>query len=136
MVQVDDNRDTHPPLYKLRQCAHLLRSLRLLWLGQGRGLRATHTTADTHVRRPHVLKLEIQDLWDASDTKKNSLCTSRGPHVLRMENVTTNPCLMWPHYISYVIKLHTYSPYAYCSLDKGVAYKGGRGVGGQTNRWA
>ena len=36
-------------------------------LGQGRGLRTTHTTADTHVRRPHVLKLAIQDLWDASD---------------------------------------------------------------------
>ena len=27
-----------------------------------------HTCA--HVRRPHVLKLAIQDLWDASDLKK------------------------------------------------------------------
>ena len=34
------------------------------------GLHATHTTADTHVRRPHVLNLAIQDLWDASDQKK------------------------------------------------------------------
>ena len=39
--------------------------------------------------------------------KKNSWCTSRGPHVLKLANVTTNPCLMWPHYISYVIKLCT-----------------------------
>ena len=37
--------------------------------------------------------------------KKNSWCTSRGPHVLKLANVTTNPCLMWPHYISYVLKL-------------------------------
>ena len=28
-----------------------------------------HTTADTHVSRPHVLKLATQDLWDASDLK-------------------------------------------------------------------
>ena len=46
----------------------------------GRGLRATRTTADTHERRPRVLTLA---------------------------NVTTNPCLMWPHYILYVIKLRT-----------------------------
>ena len=39
--------------------------------------------------------------------KNNSWCTSRGPHVLKLANVTTNPCLMWPHYISYVIKLCT-----------------------------
>ena len=39
--------------------------------------------------------------------KKNSWCTSRGPHVLKLANVTTNPCLMWPHYLSYVMKIHT-----------------------------
>ena len=39
--------------------------------------------------------------------KKNSWCTSRGPHVLKLANVTTHPCLMWPHYILYVIKLRT-----------------------------
>ena len=33
--------------------------------------------------------------------KKNSW------HVLKLANVTTNPCLMWPHYISYIIKLRT-----------------------------
>ena len=44
-----------------------------------------------------MLKLAIQDLWD--QTKKNSWCTSRGPHVLKLANVMTNPCLMWPHYI-------------------------------------
>ena len=55
-----------------------------------------------------MLKLAIQDLWDASDLKKKkSRCTSRGPHVLKSANVMTNPCLMWPHYILYVIKLHT-----------------------------
>ena len=37
--------------------------------------------------------------------KKISWCTSRGPHVLKLANVMTNPCLMWPHYISYVLKL-------------------------------
>ena len=25
--------------------------------------------------------------------------------MLKLANVTTNPCLMWPHYISYTIKL-------------------------------
>ena len=54
-----------------------------------------------------MLKLAIQDLWDASDLKKNSWCTSRGLHVLKLVNVMTNPCLMWPHYISYIIKLCT-----------------------------
>ena len=39
--------------------------------------------------------------------KRYSWCTSRGPHVLKLPNVTTNPCLMWPHYISYIIKLRT-----------------------------
>ena len=39
--------------------------------------------------------------------KKKYQCTSRGPHVLKLANVTTIPCLMWPHYISYVIKLRT-----------------------------
>ena len=45
---------------------------------------------------------------------------------MQLANVTTNPCLMWPHYISYVIKLRTQlsGPYTYCSLDKGVAYTG------------
>ena len=38
---------TPPPLYKLRQSRKLLRSLRLLQLGHGRGLRATHTTTNT-----------------------------------------------------------------------------------------
>ena len=49
-----------------------------------------------------------------------------------LANVTTNPCLMWPHYISYVINyVHNYyGPYADCSLDKGVAYtrRGGGGL--------
>ena len=39
--------------------------------------------------------------------KKKSWCTSTGPHVLKLANVTTNPCLMWLHYISYIIKLCT-----------------------------
>ena len=39
--------------------------------------------------------------------KKNSWCTSTAPHVLKLANVTTYPCLMWPHYILYVIKLGT-----------------------------
>ena len=39
--------------------------------------------------------------------KKDSWCTSRGPHALKLANVTTNPCLMWPYYISYVIKSRT-----------------------------
>ena len=36
--------------------------------------------------------------------KTNSWCTSRGPHVLKLANATTNP---WPHYISCEIKLRT-----------------------------
>ena len=51
---------------------------------------------------------------------QTSWCTSRGPHVPKLANVTTNPCLMWPHYV----------PYAYCSLDKGIAYTKGGGGGG------
>ena len=47
--------------------------------------------------------------------------------MLKLANVTTNPCLMWQHYISYVHNY--YGPYAYCSLDKGVAYT--RGGGGK-----
>ena len=39
--------------------------------------------------------------------KKKPWWTSRGPHVLKLANVTANPCLMWPHYISYTIKLRT-----------------------------
>ena len=37
---------------------------------------------------------------------------------------------MWPHYILYVLNyVHNYyGPYAYCSLDKGIAYTGGGGV--------
>ena len=27
--------------------------------------------------------------------------------MLKLANVTTNPCLMRPHYISYIIKVHT-----------------------------
>ena len=51
-IQSDVGSSTPPPapLYKLRQCTELLRSLRLLYLGQGRSLRATNTTTDTHVR--------------------------------------------------------------------------------------
>ena len=26
---------------------------------------------------------------------KKNWCTSRGPHVLKLANATTNPCLMW-----------------------------------------
>ena len=52
-----------------------------------------------------MLKLAIQDQWDASDLKKK--IPGEGPHVLKLANVTTNPCLMWPHYISYIIKLRT-----------------------------
>ena len=64
---LSSRQSTPPPLYKLRQCTQLSRSLRLLWLGQRRGLRTTHTTASTHVCRPHVLKGATPDLWDASD---------------------------------------------------------------------
>ena len=46
--------------------------------------------------------MAIQDLWDASHLKKKFL-----GHVLKLANVTTNPCLMWPHDISYIIKLRT-----------------------------
>ena len=38
---------TPPPLYKLRQSPKLIRSLRLLSLGHGRSLRATHTATNT-----------------------------------------------------------------------------------------
>ena len=40
-------------------------------------------------------------------TQKKAWCTSRGSHVLKLANVMTNPCLMWPHYISYIIELRT-----------------------------
>ena len=40
-------------------------------------------------------------------TRKKPPGAPAGGHVLKLANVTTNPCLMWPHYISYVIKLHT-----------------------------
>ena len=45
---------------------------------------------------------------------------------MQMANVTTNPRLMWPHYISYVIKLHTQllQSLRLLSLNKGVAYMG------------
>ena len=63
--------------------------------------------------------------------KKNSWCTSRGPHVLKLENGTTNPCLMWPHYILYVIKLRTKLLQSLRLLWLGQGrglYKGGGGV--------
>ena len=47
-----------------------------------------------------MLKLAIRDLWDASASKETF-------HVLKLAKVTTNPCLMWPHYILYVIELRT-----------------------------
>ena len=58
----------------------------------------------------------------------------QGAHVLNSANVTTNPCLLWPHYISYVIEIHKkcYGPYAYFSLDKGIAYARG-GLGTEAN---
>ena len=34
-------------------------------------------------------------------------CSSRGPHVRKLAIMMTNPCLMWPHYISYELKLRT-----------------------------
>ena len=64
-----------------------------------------HTHA--HMRRPHVLKWQFRTYGMHQTKKGNFWCTSRGPHVLKLANVTTNPCLMWPHYISYVIKLRT-----------------------------
>ena len=47
--------------------------------------------------------------------------------MLKLANMTTNPCLLWPHYIPYVVNYvqNYYGPYAYCSLDKGVAYTRG-----------
>ena len=39
--------------------------------------------------------------------EKNPRCTSRGPHVLKLANAKTNPCVLWSHYISYVIKLRS-----------------------------
>ena len=35
-------------------------------------------------------------------TKKKILVHQQGPHVLKLANVKTHPCLVWPHYISYV----------------------------------
>ena len=40
-----------PPSSKLRQCPTLIRSLSLLYLGHGRGLRATHTTTNTGFKK-------------------------------------------------------------------------------------
>ena len=57
----------HYVSYLIKLRTQLIRSIRLLQLGQWRGLHTTHTSADTHVRRPHVLKLALQDLWDVSD---------------------------------------------------------------------
>ena len=68
-------------------------------LGQGCGLRTTHTTADTHVRRPHVLKLAIQDLWDASDLKKKFLVQQQGATCAEIGKCDDKP-------MSYVATLH------------------------------
>ena len=84
-----------------------------VWLG----LRTTHTTAETHTRAQATCA-EIGNSGPRGCTglKKNSWCTSRGPHVLKLANVMTNPCLMRPHYISYVIKLRTQSLRSLCLL--------------------
>ena len=41
------------------------------------------------------------------ETKNIPGVSAGGPHVLKLANVTTNPCLVWPHYILYVMKLCT-----------------------------
>jgi hypothetical protein len=62
-------------------------------------LRATHTTADTHVRRPQVLKWAIQDLWDASDGKKKIPVHQQGATCAEIGKCDDNP-------MSYVAALH------------------------------
>ena len=63
--------------------------------------------------------------------KSNFWCTGREPHVPKLANVTRNPCLMWPHYILYVIELHTQLLRSLSLLELGqggTLYKGGGGV--------
>ena len=56
-----------PPLCKLCQCTQLLRSLAYCTLDKGVACAQHIQLPHTPVRRPHALKLAIQDLWDASD---------------------------------------------------------------------
>ena len=67
-------------------------------LGKGMAC-ATHTTADTHVGRPHVRKLAIQDLWDASDQKKKFLVHQQGATCAEIGKCDDKP-------MSYVATLH------------------------------
>ena len=62
--------------------------------------------------------------------KKKKILVHQQGAVLKLANVMTNPCLMWPHYISYVIKLRTQllQSLRLLGLDKCVAYTGGGGV--------
>ena len=47
-------KSTPGPLYKLRKSPKLMRSLRLLQLGQSRSFRTTHTTANTHANEHNI----------------------------------------------------------------------------------
>ena len=70
---------------------------------------AQHIQPPTHTCAGHMCCNWQFSTYGLHQTKKkkNSLCTSRGAHVLKLANVTTNPCLMWPHYISCITKLRT-----------------------------
>ena len=64
--------------------------------------------------------------------KNNSWCTSRGPHVLKLANGRQTHVLCG--HTTFRKQLNCahnyYGPYAYCSLDKGVAYTRRRRRGG------
>ena len=69
---------------------------------------AQHIQLLTHTYAGHICcNWQFRTYGMHQTSKKNSWCTSTGPHVLRLANVTTNPCLMWLQYISYIIKLRT-----------------------------
>ena len=67
--------------------------------------------------------------------KQKSWCTSRGPHVRKLANVTTNPCLMWPHYISYVIQLRAQLLRSLRLLQLGQGHGLYKGGGGYMIHW-
>ena len=68
---------------------------------------AHNTYNNTHVCRPHMLKLAIQDLWDASDLKKKLLVHQQGATCAEIGKCDDKPMSYVAHYISYVIKLRT-----------------------------
>ena len=69
---------TPPHLYKLRQSPILIRSLRLLWLGQGRSLCATHTTTNTGHPRSKRENCTVswckKGEYNAQTSPKSELC--------------------------------------------------------------